>query len=334
MSGASVDRSWNPDVVRVWHGPRPHEGHRLLIAACLDERIDAACEHWRNWWSVCDFEHEDAGSYELAAIAVERLGDRAGDSPGAARCRGWARRARVVSTLGLDAGRRAASVIRDAGFETIAVGDLAEHVHTELSTRCIELLAVGVPEDVLVAARAAARSGPAAGSLESGKLPLGLGPNAAWHGRWFDGTKRPIVVCEPRDARAATPWSVPIVEEVLAMLLARGWRRNPPGGPRWTISAHRILSRAADVDPRLVAAAAERDDTVTLLRGALRALRQLRGFDRDPIAARLDALVRATAAAERSLRDRWRSARAVRPSSWWLGRAADWIRHRSPSTGR
>lgn len=334
MKSESGDRTWSPDAVRIWDGPRIHDGHRLLIDACLDGDLVAATEAWRRWHADCDFEHEDGGSYELAAVAVERLGASAGDSSVVARCGGWARRARVISTLCLDAARRAATVVRDAGFETIAVGDLAEHGATGRTVRCVELLAVGVPEEVLVAARAATGAGPAAATVDAGRIPFGLGPNAAWHGRWFDASRRPIVACASPDADGPAPWRLPIREEIVAMLLARGWRWRPPGGPRWVLSVHRVLSGGEPVEPGLVVAAAERDGTVTLLRHGFRLLGSLRAFHEEPVAGRLAAIEVALDGARCSIRDRWRAARAVRPPAWWFGRAVDSIRGRGTSFAR
>lgn len=333
-SEASV-RSWNPAKVRRWHGPHPHRGHRLLLAACLDDAPEEAAASWRRWLDWCDFEHEDSSSYELAALAVARLGAAAGDGSRVARCRGWMRRARVLSGLGLDAVRRAVAPVRDAGHELVATGDLAELPETALPIRTVEMLAVGVPEAILRAAREAAVAGPAGGVIESGRLPFAIGPGAAWHGRWFerrpDGSTRGLVPTRRADGNVACP--VPTPEECLAMLLARGWRWTPPGGIRWIVSAHRLLT-TAELDPPEVAAAAARDGSIDLLRGAIASLAMLPGFTGPVVAPRVAAIDRSLRGVPVSWRNRWRAARATRSPTWWPARLIRGIRSGLGLSGR
>ena len=330
-ASSGTPRSWNPRAVRRWHGPQLHEGHGLLTTACLAGSTGTAVEAWRRWLEWCDFDHEDSGSYELAAVAVERLGTDAGESSEAARCRGWLRRARVVSTLALDAARRAGGVVLASGHELVAVGDLAESPETRLPIRAVELLAVGVPEATLQEARAAASAGPAASVLESGRLAIGIGPNAAWHGRWLDdaGGVDASMRVGGGEASVDMPWRTPSRSECVAMLLARGWRWGPPGGPRWVLSIHRLLTATPAPESEAIADAAARDGTVSLCRAATDEL-AVRCRDAGEVSpgmlGTIEALQRALRTAPNPVRQRWRAARITRPPSWGAARLVDRLR--------
>lgn len=322
--GSTGRRAFDPSRIQPWDGPRLHAGHRLLVEACLG-RESAAGDAWRRWLERSDFEHLDGASYELAAIAVERLGERAGNGSEAARSRGWLRRARVMSALAIEAARRGAGRLRRSGYDLVAVGDLAEHPWTRMPVRSVELLALEVPEEVLVEGRLEAAGEGRSALVDSRRLPIAIGPNAAWHGRWTDDCGGGVVI--GTDAPTAeTPWRTPTGEEALAMLLARGWRWRPPGGIRWVISSHRLLAGEGDFETGAVAEAARRDGTIGLLVAATGELARLPGFAEEIVGPRLDALRGALQGLPMSMRQRWRAARITRPPSWGAARLVDRLR--------
>ena len=112
------------EPIRPWHGPAPQGPQRWLLEACLAPP-DAAVRAWQLWLQNVDFDQTDAASYELASLAVLRLGGVAGDGFEAQRCRGLQRRAWVVSQLELDVAAQVAAACRNSGETMLARGDLA-----------------------------------------------------------------------------------------------------------------------------------------------------------------------------------------------------------------
>ncbi len=317
-------RHFDSTRVRIWHGPKPHEGHRVLLQACLWP-LPAAESAWNMWRGSVDFEHQDAWSYTLAANAVVRLGERAGSGSAVERCRGWDRRERLISSLAMAAAQRISSVLGEHGETCTAVGDLAEADESApLPVRSIELFSTSASPAMLEAARQAARIGSIAAMIDDSTIPVVLGPGAAWHGRWLDARGEAAVGVEPRESPST--WQIPTRAERWAMALSRGWRWGSRDGLRWILTSHRMVTSEDPPDCDEVAACAGRDGSTPLLRAALRCLADLPGFEDPHSQERLDRLRRAVNSGPISWRDRWRSAKVTRPPRWWPARVVHRIR--------
>ena len=107
-----------------WRGPVPAFRQRLLLAACLAPE-PAAQSAWEEWLAGGDFDREDPASYELASLAVSRLGLLAGNGSEANRCRGVSRRAWFLSEIAIAAAARLRQTALGLGLEATAVGDVA-----------------------------------------------------------------------------------------------------------------------------------------------------------------------------------------------------------------
>lgn len=255
-----------PSPVERWHGPMPTDTQKLLFAACLEPSAGALAA-WHTWLARGRFEQESTASIELAALAVARLGAAAGDGIEATRCRGWNRRAWLVSELAITAARRIDAACRRRGLPALACGDLATwgagptFAGRRFPVRSINILVPGVGRDDLAALRDAALTGPGGETVRTGAVPLRLiaadRPGTPWQG--------------PPMETGAWEIAYPGDAEHVAWLIRHNWRRRAPGRLRWVLEALSILERAED--PELVAArvvaAADRDDTMATLREAL-----------------------------------------------------------------
>jgi hypothetical protein len=275
---------------RAWIGPEPHDLHRLLLAAC-SRPSTAAHAAWERWLAACEFDDEDPASYELAGLAVARLGPAAGTGPIVARCRGWNRRAWMVSTMADEVVGRIREFSRHHGIDVSPVGDvLTFEVGPSFADRPFPIRAIelqvhnGSPEDI-EALHAVAMQGTASIAIRSGQLPVSL------------RTDYPHRLLTRPGGR-------------IAWLVSRNWRRYPVGRTRWVLELMGALSAVADPH-RLaveVADAAQQLDTLAAVREALDWLGTAELADE-----RVRILRTAVAARPRSIRSRLRLWRVRHP---------------------
>lgn len=236
---------------RAWIGPEPHDLHRLLLAACSQPTM-AARAAWEQWLAACAFDDEDPASYELAGLAVARLGPAAGTGPIVARCRGWNRRAWMVSTMADEVVGRIREFSRHHGIDVSPVGDvLTFEVGPSFADRPFPIRAIelqvhnGSPGDI-EALHAIAMQGTASVAIRSGQLPVSL------------RTDYPHRLLTHAGGR-------------IAWLVSRNWRRYPVGRARWVLELMAELSAVADPQRLAVemADAAQQLDTLAAVREAL-----------------------------------------------------------------
>jgi hypothetical protein len=237
---------------RTWHGPEPHTLHRLLLVACRDPEA-AAQAAWNRWLREGRFDTEDPASFELASLAVGRLGTLAGQGSEANRCRGWNRRAWFLSEIAVAAAGRLQETSQRMGLPLTAVGDIATH-HAGLHlagrpfpVRSLEFHLPGANSDDLRHLYAAAMQGPAGEAIRSRRLPLILHPNS-------------------RHPDTNTPAGR------VVWLASRNWCRFPPGRVRWILELLATIESALDQPslPRAIADEARSFGTLAAVAEALR----------------------------------------------------------------
>jgi hypothetical protein len=217
---------------RVWHGPDPAPLHRLLLDACLAPE-KAAQTAWEEWLRRCRFDQEDPASYELAAMAVARLGLLAGNGSEVSRCQGWKRRSWFLSEIAIAAAERLRQTALQLGLEPTPVGDLStynaglEYAGKHLPIRSIEVYFPGAATSDLRRLYASAMEGPANGVIRSHRLPL-------------------ILRSRSRFPEMSTPAGR------IVWLASRNWCRFPPGRLRWILEVRANAQSAPD--PLLLAA--------------------------------------------------------------------------------
>lgn len=221
----------DPSHGRAWRGPEPHRLHRLLLSACLDPEPGALAA-WNRWNQACRFDDEDHASFELASLAVGRLGELAGEGSEATRCRGWSRRAWFLSGIATDAAERLHEASLRLGLPLVAVGDIAifraglRFAGRPFSVRSLEFHVPGARTDELRQLHAAAMQGSAGEAIRARRLPLILRPNA----RYPDVT---------------TPAGR------IVWLASRNWCRFPPGRARWILEL--LATVELETDPSSLA---------------------------------------------------------------------------------
>jgi hypothetical protein len=215
-----------------WLGPIPAFRQRLLLAACLAPE-PAAQSAWAEWLAGGDFDREDPASYELAALAVSRLGLLAGNGSEANRCRGLSRRAWFLSEIAIAAAARLRQAALGLGLEATAVGDVASSsaglrfAGKPFPVRSIEVHVPGATRSDLRRLSAAAMQGTADEAIRSRRLSL-------------------ILRTSSRFPDPATPAGR------IVWLASRNWCRFPPGRLRWILEILANVRAASDV-PSLAA---------------------------------------------------------------------------------
>jgi hypothetical protein len=201
--------------ISCWRGPVPNSRHRLLLAACLASET-AAQAAWAEWISGGHFDREDPASYELASLAVSRLGSLAGNGSEANRCRGWSRRAWYLSEIAVAAAARLRQAGLGLGLQATAVGDLAsssaglQFAGKPFPVRSIEVHVPGATRSDLRHLCAAAMQGTATEAIRSRRLSLILRTSSRFP--------------DPATAAGRIAW-----------LACRNWCRFPPGRLRWIL---------------------------------------------------------------------------------------------------
>lgn len=256
---------FDPHRIRPWVGPAPDPPLRRLLAACL-AAPPLALRRWQEWLELIDFNHDNGAGFELAALAVARLGKAAGDGSVAARCLGLQRRSWLLSGLALRAAKQLGAAAAHNGLTLLAQGDLASHLGPvrcggqPLPVRRLELVVMGAAGGFagLASRRAVAPlqrcalEGAAGEAVRTGRLPLqihtlpllGSGQAAsARHG--------------PPQPSALPGVLLPDPGEHLAGLIVQGWRCHPPAGLRWIVELTcRFQPLSGEVEPATGAAAA------------------------------------------------------------------------------
>jgi hypothetical protein len=230
---------FDPDRLRIWHGPAPEPRHALLLKACLASP-EIARPAWQQWVRQCDFDHEDAASHELAAFAVLRFGEEVPAGPLVSRSRGWFRRSWFLSQLALQALEGIACLARRRGEPLIVCADAAVALRgTTFSghpfpVRSLHLRAAATTSYSCEELRAAVTARPAWQALRSGQLRLG-----------FDHPRR-REVSPPLTQSAPAPFDgllVPETASLLVELMAANWRWHPPGQLRWVLELAAALEQ-------------------------------------------------------------------------------------------
>jgi hypothetical protein len=225
-SGRKVDVVIPPDP-RPWVGPEPHDLHKLLLTACCGPTT-AAHPAWQRWLTECRFDEEDLGSYELAGLAVARLGSQAGTGSIVARCRGWNRRSWWLTTMAVDVATQLRDYSRQQGIELIAVGDILtlesglRFAGKAFPVRSIEFHVRNGHQRDVEALRAIAQQGTAAAAIQSGRLPLSLRADLRY----------------PRLTHPAGR---------IVWLISRNWRCSPSGRVRWMLELMAEVATTDDV---------------------------------------------------------------------------------------
>jgi hypothetical protein len=236
---------------REWIGPEPHDLHRLLLGACC-RSTTAAQAAWQRWLTECRFDDEDLGSYELAGMAVMRLGTHAGTGSIVARCRGWNRRAWLLSTMAVEIAERLRDYSSRHGIDITSIGDiLAVDVGLQFAGRSFPVRALefhvrnGDHRDI-EALRTIAMQGTAGAAIQSGRLPLSLRTDYRYPSLTTSAGR-------------------------IVWLLSRNWRRYPSGRVRWVLEMMAEAGAAADATQLGVEVAdeAERFGTLAAVQEAL-----------------------------------------------------------------
>jgi hypothetical protein len=278
-----IDQGIDAAHGRVWRGPEPNRQHRLLLSACR-EPTEAALAAWNRWIQTCRFNDQDPASFELASLAVGRLGALAGDGSEAIRCRGWSRRAWFLSTIATDAAKRLRDASLRLGLPLIGVGDIAtfkaglQFSGCLFPVRSLEFHVPGASKTDLRQLHAAAMQGAAGEAIRTRRLALILRPDA-------------------RHPDFTTPAGR------IVWLVDRNWCRFPPGRIRWILEVVAILESAAESDllPLRVVAEARRIEAIAAVAEAFRWIHAT-SHDR----RQLDALVTALSAQPTSCSSRIR----------------------------
>jgi hypothetical protein len=271
----------------VWRGPEPNRLHTLLLSACR-EPADDALAAWNRWIRICRFNDQDPASFELASMAVGRLGALAGEESEAVRCRGWTRRAWFLSGIAIEAAERLQEASLRLGLPLVGVGDIAtfraglRFSDRPLPVRSLEFHVPGASTDDLRQLHAAAMLGAAGEAIRTRRLALILRTNA----------KHPDVT---------TPAGR------IVWLASRNWCRFPPGRIRWILEVLSTVESVTDPDSlsRQVAEEARRLGTVAAVSEAFRWIHSA-NHDRNQLAA----LVTTLSAQPTSLTSRLRLWRA------------------------
>ena len=268
---------------RAWRGPEPHALHRLLLAACRDPEVSAQAA-WNRWLREGRFDTEDPASFELASLAVGRLGTLAGQGSEANRCRGWQRRSWFLSEIAVAAAGRLHETSQRMGLPLTAVGDVATH-HAGLHfagrpfpVRSLEFHLPGANSDDLRHLYAAAMQGPAGDAIRSRRLPLILRANS-------------------RHPDMHTPAGR------IVWLASRNWCRFPPGRVRWILELLATIESATD-QPSLPRAIADEARSFGTLAAVAEALRWINAAGMD--GARLHPIVALLSAEPTTLASRFR----------------------------
>ncbi|QVL52797.1 MAG: hypothetical protein KFB97_15750 [Cyanobium sp. M30B3] len=268
---------------QVWRGPEPNRQHRLLLTACR-EPTEAALAAWNRWIQTCRFNDQDPASFELASLAVGRLGALAGEGSEAVRCRGWTRRASFFSRMATEATERLQEASLRLGLPLIGVGDIAtfraglQFSGRPFPVRSLEFHVPGASKDDLRQLHAAAMQGAAGEAIRTRRLALILRPDA-------------------RHPDVTTPAGH------IVWLANRNWCRFPPGRIRWILEVAAILESAAEPDmlPLQVVGEACRIEAIAAVAEAFRWIHAT-SHDR----RQLDALVTALSAQPTSCSSRIR----------------------------
>ncbi len=250
----SIPNGADPESTRprTWRGPEPHALHRLLLAACRDPEVSAQAA-WNRWLQEGRFDTEDPASFELASLAVGRLGTLAGQGSEANRCRGWQRRSWFLSEIAVAAAGRLHETSQRMGLPLTAVGDIATY-HAGLHfagrpfpVRSLEFHLPGANSDDLRHLHAAAMQGPAGEAIRSRRLSLILRPNS-------------------RHPSVHTPAGR------IVWLVSRNWCRFPTGRVRWILELLATIESAPDQPslPRAIADEARSFGTLAAVAEALR----------------------------------------------------------------
>jgi hypothetical protein len=240
-----------PGAPPRWSGPEPHARHRLLLAACCHP-ANVAQAAWQQWLGVCQFDDEDPGSFELAGLAVARLGADAGTGSIVARCRGWNRRAWLLTTLASEVAAQLRDHSQRQGIDMTPVGDLRalevglRFAGRPFPVRRLEFHVHHARRDVLEALRQVAMRGTAHAAIQSGRLPLSLRTDYRYP---------PLTHAAGR----------------IVWLLSRNWRRYPIGRVRWVLELMAEVNAVADAHAlgAEVADHAQRFGTLAAVREAL-----------------------------------------------------------------
>lgn len=282
-----TDQGTEPAQGREWRGPEPNRQHRLLLSACR-EPTEAALAAWNLWIRTCRFDDQDPASFELASMAVGRLGALAGEGSEAVRCRGWNRRAWFLSGIAIEAAERLQDASVRLGLPLVGVGDIAtfradlRFSGRPLPIRSLEFHVPGASTADLRQLHAAAMLGAAGEAIRTRRLALILRTNA-------------------KHANVTTPAGR------IVWLASRNWCRFPPGRIRWILEVLATVESVTDPDSLSgqVAEEARRVGTVAAVAEALRWIHSASN-DRSQLAA----LVTTLSAQPTSLASRLRLWRA------------------------
>ncbi len=239
--------AFDPDRIRPWVGPAPDPPLRLLLAACL-AAPPLALRRWQEWLELIDFDHDNGAGFELAALAVARLGKAAGNGSVAARSLGLQRRSWLLSGLAVRAAEQLGAAAAHNGLTLLAQGDLASHLMPvrcggqPLPVRRLELVVMGAAGGCagLTVRRAVARlqrcalEEAAGEAVRTGRLPLQI------HALPLLGSGQAASARHASPQPSALPGVLlPDPGEHLVGLIVQGWRCHPPAGLRWIVELTR-----------------------------------------------------------------------------------------------
>jgi len=285
--------AFDPRRIRPWVGPAPDLALRRLLAACLADP-PLALRRWQEWLEHVDFEHENGAGFELAALAVARLGKAAGNGSVAARCLGLQRRSWLLSGLALRAAEQLGAAAARNGLSLLALGDLASHLGPvrcggqPLPVRRLELVVMGAAGGItgracrqaVVTLERTALEGAAGEAVRTGRLPL------QFHSLPRLGSGQAASARRAPPQPSALPGVLlPEPGEHLVGLIVQGWRCHPPAGLRWIVElTRRFEPLSGEAEPATGATAAVvtamgRRGERAAVGSALQALVQLEGCE-------------------------------------------------------
>lgn len=260
-----------PPEARPWHGPAPDRGQRRLLRACLAP-VHEAEQAWNRWRLSCDLDREPPATLELAALAVLRLGERAGHGAIVGRCRGVHRRAWLISQGCLDAARDLARSAGGRGDRVLATGDLAmawigpRFAGHPFPVRMLRLGTTVVDPQQEQGWELASLGALGRGVREAGLLRLERAAVPDW-----------IVAGASPVSGSFEGLDVPPLAVLLADQVRRNWRWSPPDGLRWILEL--VLAMRQHPRPEELAAAiigaAHRLDALAELEAAARLIDRL-----------------------------------------------------------
>lgn len=239
--------AFDPDRIRPWVGPAPDPPLRLLLAACL-AAPSLALRRWQEWLELIDFDHDNGAGFELAALAVARLGKAAGNGSVAARCLGLQRRSWLLSGLAMRAAEQLGAAATREGLTLLARGDLASHLGPvrcggqPLPVRRLELVVTGAAggfaglaaRRALASLQRCALEGAAGEAVRTGRLPLQI------HTLPLLGSGQVASARQAPPQPSTLPGVLlPDPGEHLVGLIVQGWRCHPPAGLRWIVELTR-----------------------------------------------------------------------------------------------